>query len=227
MKLAIVAVFLAGCTLFHGDNRDHTRDGGTISGDDGDDGCSGPGLPQQVQLLNPLTLACQIFPIGCGGDLDAGIPNWAPCNSTCLGLPEEVCGATPGCRVTMEANHYFGFTVGDPFLGCFPVNLDGSSINGICELLDGSACSSDARCWSVYDAPAGVQCGIEHREACPSGAFVQCVDRDATLPGRCAPGLTSTCVTPAPSCLPGTEPGINDNCYTGICIPQRYCTIPD
>ncbi|HEY4180240.1 MAG TPA: hypothetical protein VGM90_25530 [Kofleriaceae bacterium] len=236
--LAIALSLLAGCTLFHGDNGDRVLTGkGSGSGDDGfgDDGCSNPGGPPQIQLLNPVTLACEAHSIGsecnpstcpsCPDFVDAGsLPNWAPCGSTCLGLSESLCATTPGCRVTREAGHYYGTTAGDSFLGCFPANLQPPDGEPECMSLDAYACSSLSRCNSVYDAPAGVQCGIEHAEGCSNGNFVACVNQTSTLPGRCGPDFMSTCVSLPPACPAGTQPGINDDCYTGICIPQQYCS---
>jgi hypothetical protein len=240
--LVIALSLLAGCTLFPSDNseRMHTstgggsNDGGSGGGDGGLDGCGGSG--PQIQLLTPFTLACQSFPTSsacdpstCDScpDLDAGaiiLPNWASCQSSCLAQTEQACALMPGCRVTEEANRYYGVSTGDPFLGCFPDNLGPSSSELSCQFLDADSCTSSSSCWAVYDAPDGVQCGIQHAEACASGTFVACVDAGATVPGRCGPDQTITCSTPMPVCPSGTQPGINDNCYTGICIPSHYCS---
>lgn len=235
IRSAIVLSFLAGCTLFHGDHGDRVNDAGT--GDSGDS-CDTTG--PQILLVNPATLACQSFfgtsscdPLSCDHcpDVDAGapfIPQWGSCQSSCLGLTEQVCATTQGCRVSREANLFFGQANADSYLGCYPISNEPSpSFHPACTTLDANACSSDARCTTIYYAPDGVNCPIDRREACPGGTFAECIDATVTVPGVClGPDAMITCATPPPACTGSDTPGYANGCYTGACIPPGYCPIP-
>jgi len=165
MRLALFAVVLAvapACTIHWGGDDD-------IICPQGD---QEPGL--DLGLVNPYTLVCESFGGGgCGAfasdtpaesDALAPLPSWGSCASSCIGLTESQCIATPACRTAYD--HACLFTDGPcpaltPFLGCYPVDTTGP-VQGPCEGLDAWECSRHDDCLATYSPDIGFrQCAPE------------------------------------------------------------------
>ena len=213
--LALVAP-LSACTLVFGGD-DEPCNGG-----------SGGALPPAPALRNPDTLTCDTFgggggycdpacgpcPLADGTANDAliAIPTWAQCGHACEALDEGSCIAAPGCRATYDYACQTGTgpcTAEQPFLGCFPVDTSGP-VAGSCLGLNGWECSLHDDCASLYttDGPAGTY-------------FAQCVPEPGRPWGACDGPVI--CALPPPVCPVGSSPGINNGCYTGVCIPDDEC----
>lgn len=177
MRFACLAVLLAlvpACTIHWGGDDDIICPGGEEE----------PG--RDPGLVNPYTLVCETFGGGGGGcgrgtpcpaadtnnESDAiAFPSWGSCASSCIGLTETQCIATPACRTTYD--YACLFTDGPcpaltPFLGCYPVDTTGPVNGTSCEGLDAWECSRHDDCLGAYSPDVGFrQCAPEPVPECP------------------------------------------------------------
>lgn len=202
----LCAIWLAGCALYPG------KPG------PGDDHCAVAFEQAPVeQLLDPSTLVCNNF--GGGGlpcDPSCGpcpvakepvqaVPSWGFCSSQCTGLDEAMCATTPGCRIALDWNLYY--TNQPSFIGCFATDMMMTETTD-CAGLGAQDCSRSDRCTGLYGP--GVDMGRTFEECIPVGQHA----------GSCTG--TSTCTTIV-SCPPDRKPGIENDCFTGSCIPNQFC----
>jgi hypothetical protein len=178
--LAVLAVVLAStsaCTVYWGD------DGDDIVCPQGDQeaGIADPGL------VNPQTNQCEFFGTGgcgCGNpcplagaeaDALAPVPSWGSCASSCIGLGEQQCITTPGCRTAYDWGCLFTDALcplETPFLGCYPTDTTGPVNGTSCEGLDAWECSRHDDCLGAYgrDGTGFRQCAPEFVPECPPNA---------------------------------------------------------
>ena len=223
---------LAGCTLYFGGD-----------GDDAEPPCAYPAedrplIAEVVRLVNPETLACQTFNVGtpcddrCGPCAETAgapqeLPAWGACASDCIGLSEAACRNDISCRIARRADLYYGGAdgtpaTGDDFLGCYPLSTERVTPGQSCDGHDAYACSTDPACTAVYEAPYGVPCGnFKTPEQCPGAQFEKCIPEPSTDPGQCT--VPVACDALPPACPANEVPGVLGSCWSGICIPERYC----
>jgi hypothetical protein len=205
----VFAIALApACTLHWGD-------------DTGDDGClSGGGLEAPaIPLRNPDTLTCDSFGGGgcqtcpCPQADPIAIPSWGQCYSACESLTESQCAAAAECRVVKDAECSIWQDCTTDFIGCFALDTaPDASID--CFAADAQACSRNNECTAYHsvDPPCDGEGCVRPFELCtPEGQS----------PGSC--WSQTVCDIPAPPCPSGTTPGIENECYTGACIPIELC----
>jgi hypothetical protein len=221
---------LGACTLWFGEGA-------------GDDECRAVpatdlgGGQQEIApapLRDPSDLTCDDYGGGycdpsCGpcpesithNDL-APIPSYNYCGHICETFNESQCAADSQCRVVLDADCTLGpsncFT---NFMGCFPTDTQADPTVD-CWQADAWTCSRSSACTAYHSNASSCppdsdpqQCGRE---------FVLCGPEGAN-PGQCANQAEVTCDALPPEC-PGLDvPGVANGCYTGACIPQRYCTL--
>jgi hypothetical protein len=193
---------------------------------DGPNWCDAAPEIALAPLRNPDTLLCETFGGGCDPSCgpcplaapQAPEPSWAWCGSTCESLGEAACAASPECRVARDVTCGLGRDCTWSFLGCFGVDRGPALTTPCAAARDGWTCSRSNGCVAYHD-------GGGPAAAAPSSLpaplpFVTCAAEGAAL-GRCSGPVT--CAVPPPACPPAHAPLIASGCYTGGCVPARYC----
>ncbi|MGE0404594.1 MAG: hypothetical protein AB7T06_48235 [Kofleriaceae bacterium] len=224
-SLVALLMPLGGCTLWFG-------------GDDGDDECLAVpasdlgGREQEIApapLRDPADLTCDDYggsycDPNCGpcpeyGAADlAPLPSYGYCGHVCETYGEAQCAADPQCRVVLDADCTLGPNAClTNFMGCFPTdNVQDTSVD--CWTADAWTCSQSNACTAYHSSGPGAcppdsDCGRPFELCAPEGQD----------PGGCE--QTVACDRLPPPCPQGTTPGVRDLCYTGACIPNKYCAI--
>jgi hypothetical protein len=219
--LVAVLMPLGACTLWFGDG-------------DGDDQCKAVpatdlGGGQDIApapLRDPSDLTCDQYggyycDPSCGPCPDyadlAPIPTYGYCGDICETFNESQCESAPQCRVVLDAECTLGtadcFT---SFMGCFPTDTQqDNSVN--CWNADAWTCSRSNAC-TAYHSTQGCS-GDANCE--PVRPFELCAPEGAD-PGSCTNEVVACDALP-PSCPANTRPGVANGCWTGACIPSRYC----
>lgn len=214
--LVAVLAPLGGCTLWFGEE-----------GSSGDDVCLAGAELEPAPLRDPNDLTCDSY----GGSCDpscgpcplaaasalAPQPSYNYCGHACEALGESQCAADPQCRVVLDADCTLGPNAClTNFMGCFPTDTAAdSSID--CWNADAWTCSRSNACTAYHSAAS----------ECPSGDPQQCgrpfelCAPEGQDPGGCDQAVA--CDRAPPQCPTGTVPGVRDLCYTGACIPTKYC----
>jgi hypothetical protein len=209
--IALTLVALAGCDLY-------------FNGDD--EMCKGtPAVAPAQQYRDPYTGSC----IAIGGDYycdEACGPcpvyngpaqpdvDYGLCYSSCTGLDEGTCQATPGCYASYDENAA-GDQAFPTFSGCWETPPSGP-IQGGCQGLDAYSCSQHDNCAMVYDVMYDID------DPGSSSKFLECIDEPAKYcvdDAACGPGAhcdVTTChqqdCPPCDTC--GACPEV---CY-GVCV---------
>lgn len=227
-SLVAVLTPLAGCSLWFDD---HGKGGDRCDQVPATDLGGARQDIAPAPLRDPSDLTCDDFggPIcdpECGpcpetatNDL-APQPSFGICGDTCESLDQSACESNSRCRVVLDSNCTFGladcFT---NFVGCFPTdNQQDSSID--CWNQDAWTCSRSNAC-TAYHAN-GPQCPPDSNCE-PTRPFELCAPEGAD-PGSCA-GQPVACDALPPQCPANTEPGVANGCWTGACIPSKYCGV--
>jgi hypothetical protein len=192
-RLAVLALLLAGCEFYGGDDDDcPPYDRGGVD----------------IQYRDPNTGTCQSFGWGdcddpCGVCSQTGVsqPDWGMCYGRCEGLGADACQATSGCFAAYKVAENLD---GKSFWGCWETAPSGP-VQGNCSGLDAHECSRHDDCFALYDT---------NFSSCEN-------EQPSTDPGECDGVIT--CASPTPVCPSGTTPGIRNGCYTGYCIPLSQC----
>jgi hypothetical protein len=206
--LVLVAVPLAGCSFYFGDDGDDCV--GAYADDSGyaDEAYPGPGL------RNPDNGQCEYYGGGgggCGDHFDDGAAeavDWASCASGCEGLDQATCIDAASCRAT--------FVGGPPdtvpaFNECWGIAPSGPATGEACEGLDAYSCSRHNDCSAIYNRDSSS--GLLVFSACVTETFAGCYSDD-----QCPAGYECTADT---ECLPPPGGGESDSpvCW-GQCVPS-------
>jgi hypothetical protein len=217
MRLAFAALalcsLLGGCTLYFGSHHGDDRVG------DDDDDCNDQETPPALPRIDPSTGECGQF-YGCTCSTGCSEPAIEPggaCDSSCSSLDETTCETTPGCHTEVGSE---GDEAGI-FLGCWSIWPLPETAGNSCDGLDALACAGADDCISnmVFDPSTG---GFEFELCSQEPIFLPPGGLD---PGACTGAIA--CDSNGPKCPDGTTAGIEDNCYTGYCIPNSECSAGD
>ncbi len=154
-----------------------------------DTGCGA--TPPPDRLINPATLACEFHPPADPCEWDPAALSWGACASTCIGLPEASCLASPGCRGAYDHDCFFGIgacTRPAAFLGCYPTDTNLDNVTG-CAGLDPWSCSRHEMCAGTYRTPASCVDGqdqdgdgvVDDADECTL-AYVRCIPEPLSTP---------------------------------------------
>ena len=204
--VCLIAVIAGGCDFyFHNDPKP-------------DAACyADPGPTQQER--DPYTGQCETIggvTCGCGGPcvyngLAGGkdIPNWASCESPCIGTSEAACLAAPTCQAEYLDTR-------DPaYWGCFPLEPNGPiEPPPTCIGLDAWTCSTQGQCTATYapsptttspGATSFVSCGSKSTPP-PPPACSTLTEAACQARGDCDTVYTGTnCTCDASGCTCQTE----------------------
>jgi hypothetical protein len=153
-------------------------------------------------------------------------------SAACAGLDPVTCSLDPSCASLFSTDS----NGGDEFESCItpPDGCDcgsGYYCEQACACPAGSGAGSGCTCQPTC-VPVDPTCNL----TCPSGevcmescsASGSCID--SCIPSSQDPGQCSgpvTCNMAPPACPPGTTAGIDNDCYTGYCIPNADCAPED
>lgn len=214
---------LGACTLWFG-------------GDDGDDQCNvatdlrGQQEIAVAPLRDPADLTCDDYggpycDPACGPCplYEAALapsPSYNYCGHICESYGESQCAADPQCRVVLDADCTLGSnSCLTNFMGCFPTDTaQDTSVD--CWTADAWECSRSSACTAYHST---IVCPPNSDPQQCGRPFEMCT-AEGQDPGGCE--QTVACDRAPPPCPQGTVPGVRDLCYTGACIPAKYCPVP-
>jgi hypothetical protein len=216
IRVAAIAVLLAGCDLYFGGGGDDVVD----------PPCEyGSGASVAYEVRNPHNGRCEQQSGGGGWCDDRCIPcddhgiaqDWGACYGHCFGLPETACWTTSGCYAAYQDD--LDDNTRREFWGCWNTPPSGPVQGGGCANLDAYECSRHDDCSAVYNRDATSFNGPSFQQ-CTIEPLAYCVDDTGC--GSDAFCDTSVCY-PSPTCPScptcGACPDSN-TCY-GLCVPKE------
>ncbi len=180
-------------------------------------------LVGESALRNPEDLTCRTQHSSgdaCGETADRAAdtasiePPWGLCDSECDRLPASECALEKQCRLVVDASCVARCDCLDAgFVTCVAIGT-GMIDRAGCTGAGAEVCSLLPHCAAYHRITASGRTGTDPQP------FAFCAPEDRE-PGACYEA--AVCGSPAPSCAPGTHPGVSNGCFSGACIPEDLC----